>query len=162
MRIQYWELFLSYGGLPERGRADLAWSLPPANCLHVLIPGVATFTTVLPFTGTALGRVPTTLEELPSLREPGQAPDPLPRVRRSFRHGLIEGRYRLTRTPRGGVSGRRRTFIGQCCQPFYPGDSTSHPDGPLVVTKSRPARERIKVPRASASLGAWPTTRAET
>ena len=44
------------------------------------------------------------------------------------------------------VGGRSRIFIGQCCQPFCPGDPTNHLDGPRVVTKSRHVKERIRLP----------------
>lgn len=86
----------------------------------------------------------TTPEELPSFHERGQAPSSFPRVRRPFRHGLIVWRYRVKAEPRRG---RSRTFIGQCCQPFCPGDPTSHPDGPRAVTKYRLAGGRIRPPR---------------
>ena len=98
-------------------------------------------------------RFPITPEELPSFRESGQAPNSLHRVRRSFRQGLIDWRYRIPSRRIGG--GRSRTFTGQCCQPLCPGDSTKHPDGPSVVTKSRPTGER-SIPKASAGYGAWP------
>ena len=112
--------------------------------------------TVLPFTGAACA-FPATPEELPSFRESGQAPHSLHRVRRSFRHGLIDWRYRST--PRRMGSGRSRTFTGQCCQPFCPGDPTKHPDGPSVVTKCRLAGKR-SIPKASAeATGHGPPSR---
>ena len=40
--------------------------------------------------------------------------------------------------------GRSRTFTGQCCQPFCPGDATCHVDGPRIVTKSRSLEDWIK------------------
>ena len=85
--------------------------------------------------------VSTTPEELPSFRVRGQAPSSLHRIRRSFRRRLIDWRYRF------GGSGRSRTFTGQCRQPFCPGDSTSHSDGPSAITKYRPAGERNRFPR---------------
>ena len=89
-------------------------------------------------------RITTTPEELPSFRERGQAPSSFHRIRRAFRHGLIVWRYRRRQEPCGG---RSRTFTGQCCQPFCPGDPTKHSDGPRVVTKYRHVKERIRLPR---------------
>ena len=57
--------------------------------------------------------------------------------------------YRLALPPRGRSrrSGRSRTFTGQCCQPFCPGDPSNHSDGSRVVTKYRHAKERIRLLR---------------
>jgi hypothetical protein len=56
--------------------------------------------------------------------------------------------YRLALPLRGrSRRGRSRTFTGQCCQPFCPGDPTGHSDGPPTVTKYRPVRERNQFPR---------------
>jgi hypothetical protein len=84
-------------------------------------------------------RFTTTPEELPSFHERGQAPSSFHRIGRSFRLGLIDWPYRCV------CSGRSRTFIGQCCQPFCSGDATIHSDGPRDVTKYRRARERIRL-----------------
>ena len=90
-------------------------------------------------------QIATTPEELPSFHERGQAPSSFHRIRRSFRLGLIDWRYH--RVAKGRCSGRSRTFTGQCCQPFCPGDPASHPDGPRAVTKYRHAKERIRLLR---------------
>lgn len=82
------------------------------------------------------GEPATTPEELPSFHERGQAPSSFHRFRRPFRLGLIDWRYRLAEAE-AAACGRSRTFTGQCCQPFCPGDPTSHSDGPHVVTKYR-------------------------
>jgi hypothetical protein len=63
---------------------------------------------------------------------------------RSFRLGLIDWRYRCV--AKTAISGRSRTFTGQCCRPFCPGDPTNHSDGPRVVTKYQRRGERISPP----------------
>lgn len=52
-------------------------------------------------------------------------------------------RLALPLTTHGLPCGRSRTFIGQCCQPFCPGDPTNHSDGPHTVTKSRCGEGKI-------------------
>ena len=150
--------FLSRDGFPERGTGrpvavaivGLTSSLSSAN-RHC-------FPSVLPFAASRTVRLPATPEELPSFHKRGQAPPLFHRIRRSFRQRLIDWRYRRE-SPRGG---RSRTFTGQCCQPFCPGDPTSHFAGPRTVTKSRYAKELNRTPKASACLGDWPTSPAET
>ena len=137
---------LSRDGFPERGPggpvaaaiARLTFSMSCASG-HYFHNGPS-FPRQLP---RERGCPATTPEELPSFRERGQAPSSLHRFRRSFRRGLIDRRYRRG-LPR---SGRSRTFTGQCCRPFCPGDPASHSEGPRIITKRRPARERIRLPR---------------
>jgi len=137
--------FLSHGEFPERGTgrpdaaavAELAFSLSCVSC-HYFHNGPS-------YHREPPKRFATTPEELPSFHERGQAPSSFHRIRRSFRLGLIDWRYR--REAEGRRCGRSRTFTGQCCQPFCPGDPTNHSDGPRVVTKYRHARERIKLLR---------------
>lgn len=62
----------------------------------------------------------------------------------AFRQWLIAQRYP---TERFAQRRRRRTFIGQCCQPFCSGDVTSHVDGPHRVTKYRNVERMISPPR---------------
>ena len=86
--------FLSGGGFPERGAgrpdaaavAGLAFSLSCAS-RHYFHNGPSCHCE-------PLRRVATTPEELPSFHERGQAPSSLHRIRRSFRLGLIDWRYR--------------------------------------------------------------------
>lgn len=54
----------------------------------------------------------------------------------TYRLALPPNSYRL-------FCGRSRTFIGQCCLPFCPGDPTNHSGGPHTVTKSRCEGGRI-------------------
>ncbi len=89
------------------------------------------------------GCVSTTPEELPSLHVP-------------IRLGSVSS-HRLRTSPEayswafphGGSSrvepscGRSGTFTGQCCQPFCPGDPTSHVDGPASETSCRSLRGTI-------------------
>jgi hypothetical protein len=111
------------------------------------------FPTDLPFVTDGLkGLSATTPEELPSFRKRGQAPSLLHRVRRSFRLGLIDWRYR----PELARAGRSRTFTGQCCQPFCPGDLTSYSGGPRPVTKFRCMEERIGLPGLRPAWGIGP------
>ncbi len=140
-RLGRWRAFLSAGGFPERGTGR-TWCGRSRHANFPLVRGALaiTFTTVLPFIATRRGGHATTPEELPSFHERSQAPSSFHRFRRSFRRGLIDWRYRWQR---GCRSGRSRTFTGQCCRPFCPGDSTSHPDGPRAVTKSRRVEGRI-------------------
>ena len=67
---------------------------------------------------------------------------------------------RLTRL----APGRRGTFTGQCGQPLCPGEATSPRVGPQPRPVLGAARSsgRSLCPKASASLGAWPTDPAET
>ena len=95
-------------------------------------------------------QIATTPEELPSFHERGQAPSSFHRIRRSFRLRLIDWRYHRWPEPHGG---RSRTFTGQCCQPFCPGDPTSHSDGSRVVTKYRHVKERIRLLRLRPAWG---------
>ncbi len=134
------KMFLSPGEFPERGTgrpdavaiAQLAFSMSCMSCHYF-------------HNGPCFHRViATTPQELPSFHERGQAPSPFHRIRRSFRLGLIDWRYRRGPGPGGG---RSRTFTGQCCQPFCSGDSTIHPGGPHAVTKCRHAREWIRLSR---------------
>src|SRR5271166_1970193 len=91
-RRQLSKVFLSLGGFPERGTgrpdavavAGLASSLSGAIC-HYFHYG-SSFRRDL--------AVLTTPEKLPSFHERGQAPSSFHRVRRSFRLGLIDWRYR--------------------------------------------------------------------
>ncbi len=143
-RVQHLEALLSGGGFPERGTGG-----PVA----VAIAGLTSFLSGLSRhcfpNGPSFHRgwrkpVPTTPEELPSFHERGQAPSSFHRLRRSFRRRLIDWRYRLQPRP---LRGRSRTFTGQCCQPFCPGDPTSHSDGPRVVPKYRREEGRISPSR---------------
>ena len=137
-------VFLSGGGFPERGAgrpgavavAQLTSPLSLSSCHH--------FHNGPSFHPGPRKRLLTTPEELPSFHERGQAPSSFHRIRRSFRLRLIDWRYRHRVRP---CHGRSRTFTGQCCQPFCPGDPTRHPIGPRVVTKYRHAKERIKLLR---------------
>jgi hypothetical protein len=73
----------------------------------------------------------------PRRRRPGRT-SPRRRVSGPFRLSLIGTPYL---SGRGGRTGRRGTFTGQCCQPLCAGDPASHPAGPRAVTEFR--RERI-------------------
>jgi len=153
-------------GFLKEEQADLLRSQSPANFLHVLFESSIlsresmllmshslAFVTVPPFvTGRHRPcrlRYETTPEELPSFHARGQAPSTFHRMSRPFRRRLIGWLYRFALLPEGSRlhCRRSRTFTGQCCQPFCPGDPTSHSDGPRVVTKYRHAKERIKLLR---------------
>ncbi len=58
--------------------------------------------------------------------------------------------------------GRSRTFTGQCCQPFCPGDAASHVDGPWIVTKYRSPEGRIGASGLRPARELGPPSAAET
>ena len=137
--------FLSLGGFPERGTGR-----PVAAAIAVLAFSLSCMSCHYFHNGPSYHREPpkqfaTTPEELPSFHERGQAPSSFHRIRRSFRLGLIDWRYRreaeAVAADEVGLS--PVSVISQLC----PGDPTSHSDGPRVVTKHRHARERIKLLR---------------
>jgi hypothetical protein len=88
------KMFLNFGGFPERGTgrpvavavAELAYSMSCLSC-HYFHNGPS-------YHHEPPRRFATTPEELPSFHERGQAPSSLHRIRRSFRLGLIDWRYR--------------------------------------------------------------------
>ena len=137
--------FLSHGGFPERGTgrpgavavAELAFSLSCLNS-HYFHNGPS-------YHREPPWRFATTPEELPSFHERGQAPSSLHRIRRSFRLGLIDWRYRreaeTVAADEVGLS--PVSVVSHLC----PGDPTSHSDGPHVLTKYRRAREWIRLLR---------------
>jgi hypothetical protein len=137
--------FLSHGEFPERGTgrpdaaavAELAFSLSCVSC-HYFHNGPS-------YHREPPRRFATTPEELPSFHEKGQAPSSFHRIRRSFRHRLIDWRYR--REAGGDTADEVGLSPVSVVSHFCPGDPTSHSDGPRVVTKYRHARERIKLLR---------------
>ena len=143
-------MFLSVGEFPERGTGrpaaaaitELTFSMSCLNC-HYFQRAYQEARFLTRSFLSSPSQV-TTPEELPSFHERGQAPSSLHRIRRSFRLGLIDWRYRLEAAP---VGGRSRTFIGQRCQPFCSGDTTNHSIGPRAVTKYRHAKERNELLR---------------
>ena len=138
-------MFLSPGGFPERGTgrpvavavAGLTFSMSRSSC-HYFHNGPS-------FRRETPKRITPTPEELPSFHERGQAPSSLHRVRRSFRLGLIDWRYRCE--AEADAADEVGLSPVNVVSHFCSGDTTNHSDGPRVVTKYRHAKERIRLPR---------------
>ena len=143
---------LNHGGFPERGTgrpvaaaiARLTFSMSCVSC-HYFQRACKklAFNTVLSFIAIRRGGSQLLGKSCrPFAREARR----LPRSIASAAHFVLDLWIGVTAAAEA-LGGRSRTFTGQCCQPFCPGDPTSHSDGPRVVTKYRHAKERIRLLR---------------
>jgi len=88
-------MFLSAGGLLERGTSEPEAVATAGLTIPMSWNGWHFFHTDSPFVEIPhKWGPPTTPGRLLSFRKRGQAPSSLHRIRRSFRHGLIDWRYR--------------------------------------------------------------------
>lgn len=152
------KVFLSGGGFPERGTgrpgavafAELTSSLSGASC-HYFPNGPS-------FHHQSCPRLVTTPEELLSLHERDQASSSFPRLRRSFRLGLIDWRYH---GPAEAVPWTREDFHRSMLSAILSRRSHQAPCWSAGRNQVPTCDGEDKPPKASAGYGAWPTSRAE-